>query len=278
MSQQFEFLGSTSLGQYIARDSWIHHRDPRARLLAFVFLLMALTFTPSLVSLSAGFLIILGVYGLSSLSPGGVFKSILRALPFLLLLALLQVFLTPGAGNPQVLFTLWGLTITLRGVLQAAALILRFLALILTLNLMIMAISTAQMTAALFHLLKPFEKIGLPVNDITMVVQITLRFIPLIAQQAEKIAKAQASRGADWEKRGFNPIRQARRVIPLIVPLIVTSLRRAETMAAAMDSRGFSAAQSRSSFYKLQFSGWDWVLTAGAVFTSIGLLLLGFWT
>ncbi len=277
MSQQFEFLGSASLGQYIARASWIHHRDPRARLLAFVLLLTAFTFTPSLISLGGGILIIFGMYGLSSLSPTSVLKTILRMLPFLLLLAILQVFLTPGAETNPVVFSLWGLAVSQRGISLAITLVLRFIALMLTLNLMIMTLSTAQMTAALFHLLKPLEIVKLPVNDITMVVQITLRFIPLIAQQAEKIAKSQAARGADWEKRGFNPIRQARRVIPLIVPLTVNSLKRAETMAVAMDSRGFNAAQTRSSFYDLRFGGWDWVLIISAIVLGLAMILFSIW-
>jgi energy-coupling factor transport system permease protein len=84
---------------------------------------------------------------------------------------------------------------------------------------------------------------------------------------AEKIAKAQAARGGDWEQRGFNPVRQAKRVLPLIVPLMVSSLRRAETMALAMESRGFNAGVKRSSFYELKFSGLDavFLVTAFAV-------------
>jgi len=118
-------------------------------------------------------------------------------------------------------------------------LVTKFIVLILLINAIVMSLSTSQITTALFYLLKPFEKIGFPVNDLTMVVQVTLRFLPIIAQTAEKTAKAQASRGGDWEQKGFNPIRQAKRVVPLIVPLIVGSLKRAETMALAMESRGF---------------------------------------
>jgi energy-coupling factor transport system permease protein len=95
------------------------------------------------------------------------------------------------------------------------------------------------------------------VNDLLMVVQITMRYLPLIAQTAEKIAKAQAARGGDWEQRGFNPIRQAKRILPLIVPLIVNSLKRAETMALAMESRGFNAGETRSSYYALKFLWMD---------------------
>ncbi|MDW7755964.1 MAG: energy-coupling factor transporter transmembrane component T, partial [Brevefilum sp.] len=94
-------------------------------------------------------------------------------------------------------------------------------------------------------------------------------YLPLIAQTAEKIAKAQASRGGDWDQRGFNPIRQAKRVLPLIVPLFVNSLKRAETMALAMESRGFNAAEKRSSFYALTFTWVDGLFLLLSVAVSV---------
>jgi energy-coupling factor transport system permease protein len=184
-------------------------------------------------------------------------KSILRALPFILILAILQIlFLRPDEAD-AVLWTVFGFTITQSALMSAVMLVCRFIVLIWVINVFVMSISTSQMTAGLFHLLKPFEKIGFPVNDLTMVVQITLRYLPMLAQLAEKTAKAQASRGGDWDQKGFNPIKQAKRVLPLIVPLLVNSLKRAETMALAMESRGFSAGKQRGSFYSLTFKWGD---------------------
>jgi energy-coupling factor transport system permease protein len=116
---------------------------------------------------------------------------------------------------------------------------------------------------------------GFPVNDLTMVVQITMRYIPLVAQLAEKTAKAQAARGADWEKRGFNPIKQAKQVIPLIVPLIINSLKAAETMALAMESRGFNAAHQRSSFHVLRLTREDFALLLISSIFSLLILFSG---
>lgn len=275
MSSRFEFLGNLGLGQYVPRPSWFHQRDPRARLLVFLFLFVGLVFTSRLWALGLGLGWVLGLYALAQLPLKPVWQSLKRALIFILLLAILQIFFFRVGDPGPTLWIVFGLAITKSALLSAAMLVLKFLVLILLINALVMSLSTSQITTALFYLLKPFEKIGFPVNDLTMVVQVTLRYLPLIAQTAEKTAKAQASRGGDWEQKGFNPIRQAKRVLPLIVPLIVTSLKRAETMALAMESRGFNAVEARSSYYDLQFNRQDAALLVVGVLASVFLLLPG---
>jgi energy-coupling factor transport system permease protein len=276
MSSRFEFLGSTAIGQYIPRQSWFHQRDPRARLIGYLFLFTAILFTPDFLGLAVGFAVIALIYLSAKLPIKNTWDGIKRALPFILILAILQIFLSKPSQNDPRLFTFLGIEIATPAARSAAMLIFRFIALISHLNAVVMSLSTSQITTALFHLLKPLEKLAFPVNDLTMIVQVTLRYLPLVAQIAEKTAKAQASRGGDWEQRGFNPIRQAKRVIPLIVPIIVTSLKRAETMALAMESRGFNASQARSSFYELKFSLMDGLFLLGSLVVS-ALILASIW-
>lgn len=274
MSSRFEFLGSTALGQYIPSESWFHQRDPRARLLSFLFIFIGLIFTPKIWGLIFGFISILLIYLLARVPLKPALKGIRRALPFILILALLQLIFTQRAEQQTVLWIIFGWQITETALATAVILILRFVVLITHINAIVMCLSTAQITAALFHLLKPLEFFRFPVNDLTMIAQITLRYLPLVAQMAEKTAKAQAARGGDWEQKGFNPIRQAKRVLPLIIPLIVNSLKRAEIMAMAMESRGFNAAEQRSSYYQLKMNGRDWGLLS--ISSGVSTLLL-FW-
>lgn len=257
MSSRYEFLGNTAIGQYIPRQSWVHQRDPRARLLAYLALFIGVVFTRDFLGLGIGFVCVLTFYLMAQIPLKPSMKGILRALPFLLILAVLQILLGGRTDTDLIIGHILGFGITQRSVFNATMLLGRFTVLIVLINGFVMTISTSQITAALFYLLKPAEAIRFPVNDLLMVVQITMRYLPLIAQTAEKIAKAQAARGGDWEQRGFNPIRQAKRVLPLIVPLIVNSLKRAETMALAMESRGFNAAEKRSSYYAIKFSWID---------------------
>ncbi len=275
MSSKFEFLGNTLLGQYIPRESWIHQRDPRSRLIAFLLIFFSLVFTPDLSGLGLGLVTAVLIYIIARLPFRSTWRNILRAFPFVLILALLQIIFMQDGTTSQVLFEIFGKSIQFHAVISAVILIVRFILLIGNLNAIVMTLSTSQITASLFYMLKPFEKVGFPVNDVTMITQITLRYIPLLAQIAEKTVKAQAARGGDWERRSFNPIKQAKMVIPLIVPIIVTSLKRAETMAIAMESRGFNAAKKRSSYYELAFTWQDGLLLGVSLLMAVLILLSG---
>lgn len=276
MSSRFEFLGSTAIGQYIPRESFFHARDPRARLLVYLALFIGVVFSGGFVKLGIGFVCVLLVFWMAKIPLKPAWRGIKRALPFLLILALLQILLGSRTDADIIIWSPFGFGVTQRAAINAAMLMGRFTVLIVLLNGLAMTLSTAQITAAQFYLLKPLEKIGFPVNDLTMVVQITMRYLPMIAQAAEKISKAQAARGGDWEQRGFNPIRQAKRVLPLVVPLIVNSLNQAETMALAMESRGFNAADKRSSYYLLKFTWLDGVFLLAAIAITVLLVFPAF--
>lgn len=277
MSSQFEFLGSTAIGQYIPRESFLHQRDPRARLLAYVALFIGVVFTPNIPGLIIGFCCVILIFVIAKIPLKSVWKTMRRALPFLLILALLQILFSARSDTDVIVGYILGFALSRHSIVSAIMLLARFSVLIFLLNGFMMTLSTAQITAAQYYLLKPFERFGFPLNDLSMVVQITMRYLPLIAQTAEKIAKAQAARGGDWDQRGFNPIRQAKRVLPLIVPLMINSLKRAETMALAMESRGFNAAEKRSSYYALKFTWLDGVFTFVAITLSVFMVLATLW-
>jgi energy-coupling factor transport system permease protein len=274
MSSKFEFLGNTLLGQYIPRESWLHQRDPRSKLMALLLIFFSLVFVQDLIGLGLGLIIVLIIYLVARLPFRSTWRSIIRALPFVVILALLQIIFMKNISDSQILFEIFGKSIHIDALMSSVILVFRFILLIALVNAIVMTLSTSQITTALFHLLRPLEKIGFPANDITMITQITLRYIPLVAQIAEKTVKAQAARGGDWEKRGFNPIKQAKMVLPLVVPVIVTSLRRAETMAIAMESRGFNAAKQRSGYYELSFTLQDGALLVLSTAISVAILLL----
>lgn len=275
MSSRYEFMGKTSMGQFIPGETWFHARDPRAKLIAIIIIFAGVLFSRLPLSLTFGLISVLTIYLVAGLPVKPSLEGIRRTLPFILILAVLQIIFFSSTANEPILYTFIGVDITISALISAFMLIYRFLVLILLINALVMTISTAQISAALFHMLKPFERFGFPVNDLTMIIQITLRYLPIIAQIAEKIAKAQASRGGDWEQKGFNPIRQAKRVLPLIIPIIINSLKRAETMATAMESRGFNAAEKRSSYYSLQFNFTDGVLLFAAILLSAAMVLHG---
>lgn len=252
----FEFLSSVTIGEYLPTGSVIHRVEPRAKLTAFGILLIAITFCVSSYGVAFSLALVLIGLAVAKIPFKFALKSLLTPLPFLLFIALLQVFLYPGITSTPLVA--WGpVHITSEGINAGVMIILRFSDLILAISLMTCCISTSEMIQGLQRLLSPLNRIGIPTTDFVMVVQVTLRFLPFLAQSAERIAKAQASRGAEWGVKSRGLLSRAKQVIPLIIPLFTTSLRRAETMALAMDSRAYGVNKNRTSLMEFSFSWRD---------------------
>lgn len=253
----FEFLRMVNIGQYLPLDSTLHRLDARARILMYLLILMAATFTARPAGLLFALLAVLILLGIGRIPLSFALRGLLPPLPFLLILAVLQVFVSIRPPNTLPLFELGMFKVYASGLISAGMLLLRFCVLILALSLSSFTLSTSEMIHGLESLLKPFSRFGLPVHDLVMVLQVTIRFIPFLAIAAERIAKAQASRGAEWGVRKGNVFQRVRQVIPLIVPLFLTSLRRAETMALAMDARAYGSTPRRTSMYIMHFAWKD---------------------
>lgn len=271
----FEFLRMVNIGQYLPLDSFLHRLDARARIVVYLMILMAATFTARPLGLFFALLVVLILLRVGRIPLSFAFRGLLPPLPFLLILALLQVFVSIRPPDVRPLMEFGVLKIYASGLLSAGMLLLRFCVLILALSLSSFTLSTSEMIHGLQSLLAPFARLGLPVHDLVMVFQITIRFIPFLAMAAERIAKAQASRGAEWGVRKGNFYQRVRQVIPLIVPLFLTSLRRAEIMALAMDARGYGSTTRRTSMYTMQFTWKDGAAIAAGAVTAIVILWLG---
>jgi energy-coupling factor transport system permease protein len=270
---QFEFLRSLPVGQYLPVDSLLHRLDPRARLLGYLFILAAVTITPSLPGILVGLVVILLGMVLGRIPFRYAMRGLLTPLPFLVILALIQVFFNPHLVISPVVFSIGHVTVTQADLAAGARLLARFFALILGLGLTSFTLSTSEMIYALNSLLAPLARLRLPVQDFVMMVQVTLRFLPLLAQTAERIAKAQASRGADWEPHG-NLVARVRQILPVIVPLFLISLGRSENMALAMDARAYGSALVRTSLAYFQFRWRDGLALAGMTAAAVAILIL----
>lgn len=253
----FEFLGRVTIGQYLAVDSPLHRLDARAKLLIFSFLLTLLVAAPHWSSLCVGVGVALVGLALGRVPLRYALRGLLPPLPFLLLLAALQVLLTRPAPLSPALLLVGPLALTAAGLWAGLTLLVRFCGLILALSLASFCLSTSHLVHGLESLLRPLQKLGLPVRDFILVIQVTLRFIPLLAQVAERVVKAQAARGADWGGRGGNLIGRVRRVIPLLVPLFMSSLHKAERMALAMDARAYGSVPQPTSMVEMHFTWRD---------------------
>jgi len=256
---QFEYLNRISFGQYLPTGSIIHRMDPRSKILVYTILILALTLTKQIAGLLAGIILNILLLLSSKIPISFALRGLVQPLPFILLLAILQLFITPHPSGDHLLFSYGILSVSATSLRFAILLLLRFTGLILLLTLASATLSTLEMIYGLDLLLKPLNKIGVRTNSIAMVVQIMLRFIPFLAINAEKIAKSQASRGAGWDDPKGNIFQRARQFLPLIIPLFNTSLQKADNLTNAMLSRGYGSNIKRTGLREYHISWKDLV-------------------
>jgi energy-coupling factor transport system permease protein len=121
-------------------------------------------------------------------------------------------------------------------------------------------------------LLSPLKMLRFPAHELAMMMTIALRFIPTLHEEAQKIARAQAARGADFSEDGF--LRRVRAMMPVLVPLTIGAFRRADELAEAMESRGYRGGDGRTRYRELRFRVRDALaLTAAALMLVGGILL-----
>ncbi len=268
----FDFMRNLPFGQYMSLDTPLERIDCRARIVSFAMILAALTLTRNLSGLIFGLAVILIGLIVLRFPLRFTLRGLRSPLPFLIILAVLQVFINPHPDEGIRLFQIWGDVISTSDLFTGLILLLRFIALILGLTVASQTISTSEITHGMESLLSPLKVIRFPVHDLVVIIQVSLRFIPLLLQVAERIAKAQASRGADWQKAKGGLFSRVKLIIPLILPLFLTSLRRAENMALAMDARGYGTQDHRSSLIKYEFTWKDLAACLVAAGISAGIL------
>ena len=242
----FEYLSKISMGQYFATHSVIHRLNPAFKLAAFSLLILATT----LCKPWQGLLVLLGatlvMLVISKISLKYALRGLLTPLPFILILAIIQVLMMSYQSNQPDWLSWHFLRVNNAGLLSGGILCLRFFVLVLLLTLTSATLSTLEIVHGLDILFKPLNRIGIPSGQAAMVIQIMLRFIPSLALNAEKIAKSQAARGAVWGDPKGNLFQKTRQMLPLLLPLFTVSLQQADALAEAMLARGYASRNTRT--------------------------------
>lgn len=241
-----------TLGQLYPIDSPVHALDPRAKILTVTVLAVGLFVVGSL----AGFLVVGAALALciaASRVPPRVFLAFLR--PVLPIVAATALFQALFSREGEVLFE-WGfLEVRDAGLRLAAFLALRILLLVGAAALLTATTSPLALADGVEDLLSPLNKLRFPVHEVAMMMSIALRFIPTLADEADRITKAQAARGADFSEGGL--LKRARAMLPVLVPLTVGAFRRADELAEAMESRGYRGSEARTRYRELHFGPRD---------------------
>lgn len=253
-------LTDITLGQYYPGNSCIHRLDPRTKILAVLFYMVMVFLAAS--PLSYGILIGFIVLGtaLAKLPAGLLLRSI-KPLWIIILLTMVIHFITdPG----EVLWQWKFLTITKEGIVLGVKMSLRLVLLLLVSSLMTFTTSPIVLTDGIESLLRPFKKIGVPAHELAMMMTIALRFIPTLLEETDRIMKAQMSRGADFSSG--NIMKRAKNMLPILIPLFISSFRRADELALAMEARCYRGGEGRTRMHELVYGKGD-ALT--------GLVMLG---
>lgn len=257
------------IGRYVPGDSLIHKFDPRTKLMV-VFCYVIIVFlannvmTYGLLTLYVGYAIMVA---------GVPFRFILEGLkPIIFIIVftfLLHIFMTKGG---DVVFQIGSLKIYEEGLRQAVFISARFILLISMATMLTLTTTPIEITDGLESLLNPLNRIRVPVHEIALMLSISLRFIPTLVQETEKIMKAQSARGVEFTSGPWKD--RIRAVVSLLIPLFIGSFKRAEELAIAMEARGYRGGNGRTKFRDLQWNLRDTLAMVSLVLLTILLVVV----
>ena len=261
-------LKDITLGQYFPGNTFVHRLDPRVKLLFAVFYIIALFLAKRLLSYAVLIAILVLCVAVSRIKPKALFKGMKPVIFLVVITGLLNLFYTSGEPIWQ-----WGfLKITVEGIWAAIFMILRIVMLICCTFLLTYTTSPIMLTDGLENLLSPLKKIKVPVHELSMMMSIALRFIPTLIEETDKIMSAQRARGADFDTG--NLFQKAKALVPLLVPLFVSSFRRADELAVAMECRCYHGGSGRTRLKELHYTGQDICVLVCSVLMCAGIWAL----
>jgi len=247
-------ISDITLGQFFPGFSPLHKLDPRTKIILSVLFIVAVFLVNSPIAFLFILLLTVFMIAISRISFTVVLRGIKPIIFILIFTSLINLFMTDGVGEPLVKF--WVFKIYKEGIIRAVFMSLRVIVLIIgTSMLLTYTTSPISLTDGIESLLKPLKKIGVPVHVFAMMMTIALRFIPTLVEETEKIMNAQKSRGADFSSGGL--IKRAKALIPIIIPLFVSSFKRAEELATAMECRCYRGDKNRTKLVKLSYKWRD---------------------
>lgn len=259
-----------TFGQYCEGNSVIHRLDPRAKIiiaLLYIVVIFLAKSASAFVLLLASAVVFIAMAGLS---PKLILRSMRPLLFVIIFTAVINIFWMTG---DTLLFQLGFIKVYLEGVINAVLIVVRIVLLIIASTVFLTYTTTPlALTDALERLLAPLKKIHVPVHEFSMMMTIALRFIPTLIDETKKIINAQTARGADFSSGSL--ISRAKALIPILIPLFVSSFRRADELATAMECRCYTGGNGRTRMNVLRSTPKDWIFAGTVVILGAAIVLL----
>ena len=240
------------LGRYIPGNSIVHRLDPRSKLVAMILLIMIVFWANNPITNLILF-VVTGIFVALSEVPLSFFIKGLRSMFFLIAFTtLFQLFFISGG---DVLFEMGFIKITSQGIEQAGIIFCRFVLIIFFSTLLTLTTMPLSLATAVESLLGPLKRFKVPVHEIGLMLSMSLRFVPTLMDDTIRIMNAQKARGVDFGEG--NIIQKVKAMIPILIPLFATSLKRADSLATAMEARGYQGGNGRSQYRQLNWMNKD---------------------
>lgn len=236
------------LGRYIPGDSFIHTLDPRAKLIASFYFIGIIFLANNWQTYAVLAAFTFFAIFLSKVNLGFFIRGVRPLLWLILFTVALQVLFTRGGET----YFEWGIfSITEFGVINGLFIFCRFVLIIFMSTLLTLTTPPLDLSDAIEYLLRPLKAVRFPVHEISLMLSIALRFVPTLMDETEKIMNAQRARGVDFGEG--NLIQKMKAVVPLLIPLFVSSFNRAEDLATAMEARGYQGGEGRTKYRVLEW-------------------------
>lgn len=257
------------LGQYIPGESLIHRLDPRTKLISSIWFILLIFLASNFWSyaLLAG-IVLLAAY--ISEIPLSYYINGLKPLTFLILITVsLQLLFSQGE---TIVLNLGWFQITLEGIINAIKIIVRFVLIIFMSTILTLTTTPLEIADGIESLLKPLKKVKVPVEEIALVLSIALRFVPTLIEETEKIMNAQRSRGVEFNVGSL--VERMKKIVPLLIPLFISSIDRADQLATAMTARGYQGGDHRTKLRELNWENRDYSIFILFILLTVLLIII----
>ncbi len=265
-------LKDITFGQYYSAKSPIHRMDPRVKIVLLIFIIVFIFISKNAFALMLSAVFVLAVLLVSRVPIKLFLKNLKAILPVLILTAIINLFYNDGSAT--ILLSIWKLSVTQEGIYRAVFMASRIVLLIFVSSVLTYTTTPNDLTDALEKLLSPLKYLGLKsaVHTLAMMMTIALRFIPTLIEEAEKIMNAQKARGADFESGSIKD--RAKALIPILIPLLISSVRRAYELAEAMECRCYNGGEGKTRMKQLKTGITDYVSLAVTLLFGAGIILI----
>lgn len=263
-------MANISIGQYLPFDTFIHRLDPRVKIVGVFLYIITIFFVDNFYGYIPFVILLIAMLAVAKIPIKSVLKSLKPVIFIIIITGLINLITTPG----KAVFELGPVTVTAEGIYRTGFTVLRLILIILSTSVLTYTTSPMELTYGLEKLFSPLKKFGFPAGELAMMISISLRFIPTLFDEAQKIRMAQMARGADFESG--NIINRAVSMIPLLVPLFINSFKRSDDLATAMEARMYRIGHDRTKLNEINMGRVDWLVISLFTIFCIVVIILHF--